>query len=172
MTIRSNKGHTLTACSPGHIKLVPTNLYLLVMQAVIHRWTFSVEFWAAFNSLTDRSMLFWQKTTPRSEIRALDLSWRSQTAQKQLIRLRKHITKWTVGGATNTIQIISNFYSALVNHCRFTQEKLLMHNSRTTCPICTKQILFERAMTGLSCDQPTKTSSSGVFALKFLYYRR
>jgi len=27
-------------------------------------------------------------------------------------------------------------------------------------------------MTGLSCDQPTKTSSSGVFALKFIYYRR
>ena len=31
MTIRSNKRHILTACSPGNIKLVPTNLYLLVM---------------------------------------------------------------------------------------------------------------------------------------------
>ena len=47
-----------------------------------------------------------------------------------------------------------------------------MHNSRTTCPICAKQILFERAMTGLSCDQPTKTFSLWVFAFKFLYYRR
>ena len=27
-------------------------------------------------------------------------------------------------------------------------------------------------MTALSCDQPTKTSSSGVFALKFLHYRK
>ena len=35
----------------------------------------------------------------------------------------------------------------------------LPDNSGTTCPICTKQILFERAMTGLSHDQPTKTSS-------------
>jgi len=54
MTIRSNKGHILTACSPGHIKLMPTNPYLLVMQVVEH----FVKFWAAFNLLTDRSMFF------------------------------------------------------------------------------------------------------------------
>ena len=64
MTIQSNKGHILTACSPGHIKLVPTNLYLLVMQAVIHRRTFSVKFWAAFNSLTNRSKFFDEKQLP------------------------------------------------------------------------------------------------------------
>ena len=64
MTIRSNKGHILTTCSPRHIKLVPTNLYLLVMQVIIHRSTFFVEFWAAFNSLTDRSMFFDVKQLP------------------------------------------------------------------------------------------------------------
>ena len=55
-----------TACSSGHIKLVPTNLYLLVMQAVIHHWTFSIdsEFWTAFNSVTDRSMFFDVKQLP------------------------------------------------------------------------------------------------------------
>ena len=35
-------------------------------------------------------------------------------AQKQLIQLRKHIAKRTVGGATNPIQIIINVYSTLV----------------------------------------------------------
>ena len=55
--------------------------------------------------------------------------------------------------ATNAIQIVIKFYFALVNR------RLVVHNSGSTCLIGVKQILFGRAMTGLSPGQPMKTSS-------------
>jgi len=54
--------------------------------------TFSVEFWAAFNLLTNRSMFFDVKQLPDLN-QGPGLPWSSQTAQKQLIQLWKHIAK-------------------------------------------------------------------------------
>ena len=48
------------------------------------------------------------------------------------------------------------------NHCRFTRQKLVVHNSGITRPICAKQYLFERAMQFLVVEHTLLTLHATV----------
>ena len=61
------------------------------------------------------------------------------------------------------IKFFINFYFALVNHCGFTQEKLLAHNSGSSRLICAKQILF-----GMSSDWAfSRLTNEDIFIMSF-----